>query len=60
MCTWPTERAALMTWLPRFFYGFVEHTERVSPICLMHFECHRYSVRLTRAPRDGLPALSAR
>ena len=26
------------------FDGFVEHTKRVSPICLLHFERNRYSV----------------
>ena len=34
---WVEERAALMP-VPRPFDGFVEHTKRVSPTCLVHFE----------------------
>ena len=30
--------------LGRPFDGFVEHTKRVSPTCLVHFERNRYSV----------------
>jgi hypothetical protein len=30
--------------LPPPFDGFVEHTKRVSPTCLLNFERHRYSV----------------
>lgn len=40
---WTEERAALMP-VPRPFDGFVEHTKRVSPTCLIHFERNRYSV----------------
>ena len=37
------ERPSLMP-LGRVFDGFVEHTKRVSPTCLMHFETNRHSV----------------
>jgi hypothetical protein len=37
------ERSFLMP-RPRSFDGFVEHTKRVSPTCLMHCERNRYSV----------------
>ncbi len=47
---WATERAALMN-LPRLFDGFVEHTKRVSPTCLVHFERNRYSVPASYANR---------
>ena len=51
---WPTcgphERPALMP-LPRPFDGFVEHTKRVSPTCLVHFERNRYSVPASYANR---------
>ncbi len=30
--------------LPRAFDGFVEHSKRVSPTCLINFERNRYSV----------------
>ena len=40
---WAQEKAALMP-MPRPFDGFVEHTKRVSPTCLVHFERNRYSV----------------
>ena len=33
------------------FDGFVEHTKRVSPICLVHFERNRYSVPASFANR---------
>ena len=44
------ERAHLMP-LPRPFDGFVEHTKRVSPTCLIHFERNRYSVPSSYANR---------
>lgn len=37
--------------LGRPFDGFVEHTKRVSPICLVHFERNRYSVPASFANR---------
>ena len=37
--------------LGRHFDGFVEHTKRVSPICLIHFERNRYSVPASFANR---------
>ena len=37
--------------LGRPFDGFVEHTKRVSPICLIHFERNRYSVPASFANR---------
>ena len=37
------ERGSLMT-PPRPFDGFIEHTKRVSPTCLIHLERNRYSV----------------
>jgi transposase len=40
---WAEERAALLP-LPTPFDGFVEHTKRVSPTCLVAFERNRYSV----------------
>ena len=44
------ELASLM--LPgRPFDGFVEHTKRVSPTCLVHFERNRYSVPASFANR---------
>ena len=36
---------------PRSFDGFVEHTKRVSPTCLVHFERNRYSVPASYANR---------
>jgi hypothetical protein len=36
---------------PRQFDGFVEHTKRVTPICLIHFERNRYSVPASFANR---------
>jgi hypothetical protein len=47
---WAAERAALMP-VPRTFDGFVEHTKRVSPTCLVHFERNRYSVPAPYANR---------
>jgi hypothetical protein len=47
---WAAERSALMA-LPRPFDGFVEHTKRVSPTCLLHFERNRYSVPASYANR---------
>jgi hypothetical protein len=44
------ERASLMP-LGRAFDGFVEHTKRVSPTCLVHFESNRYSVPASFANR---------
>jgi hypothetical protein len=35
----------------RAFDGFVEHTKRVSPTCLVHFERNRYSVPASYANR---------
>ena len=40
---WAQEQPHLMT-LPPPFDGFVEHTKRVSPTCLLNFERDRYSV----------------
>jgi len=37
--------------LGRPFDGFVEHTKRVSPLCLIHFERNRYSVPASFANR---------
>jgi transposase len=47
---WMQERAFLMA-RPRAFDGFVEHTKRVSPTCLVHFERNRYSVPASYANR---------
>ncbi len=47
---WMDERAELMP-LPRPFDGFVEHTKRVSPTCLVHVERNRYSVPASFANR---------
>ncbi len=47
---WAEERAALMA-VPLPFDGFVEHTKRVSPTCLVHFDRNRYSVPATFANR---------
>ncbi len=44
------EMASLMP-LGRPFDGFVEHTKRVSPTCLVHFERNRYSVPASFANR---------
>lgn len=40
---WEEERGTLMT-PQRPFDGFIEHTKRVSPTCLIHLERNRYSV----------------
>ena len=53
------EVASLMP-LGRPFDGFVEHTKRVSPTCLVHFERNRYSVPASFANRPGQPARSTR
>lgn len=47
---WAEERPTLMA-APTPFDGFVEHTKRVSPTCLVHFERNRYSVPATFANR---------
>ena len=47
---WLDEKSHLMR-LPRPFDGFVEHTKRVSPTCLIHFERNRYSVPAPYANR---------
>lgn len=47
---WTGERACLMQ-PARAFDGFVEHTKRVSPTCLVHFERNRYSVPASYANR---------
>jgi hypothetical protein len=47
---WAQERSFLMP-RPRPFDGFVEHTKRVSPTCLVHFERNRYSVPASYANR---------
>jgi transposase len=47
---WAQEQAFLMP-VPRPFDGFVEHTKRVSPTCLVHFERNRYSVPASYANR---------
>jgi transposase len=47
---WAEEVASLMP-LGRPFDGFVEHTKRVSPTCLVHFERNRYSVPASLANR---------
>jgi hypothetical protein len=47
---WAAERTALMP-LPPAFDGFVEHSKRVSPTCLISFERNRYSVPASFANR---------
>ena len=47
---WANERAHLMA-TPRPFDGFIEHTKRVSPTCLVHLERNRYSVPASFANR---------
>jgi len=47
---WADERAALMA-LPAMFDGFIEHSKRVSPTCLITFERNRYSVPASFANR---------
>ena len=50
--------------LGRLFDGFVEHTKRVSPTCLVHFERNRYSVPASFANRPvilaGIPRADRR
>ena len=45
-----SEVSSLMP-MGRPFDGFVEHTKRVSPTCLVHFETNRYSVPASFANR---------
>ena len=47
---WIQEQAALMP-LPCAFDGFVEHSKRVPPTCLINFERNRYSVPASFANR---------
>jgi transposase len=47
---WAREQSELMP-INRIFDGFVEHTKRVSPTCLVHFERNRYSVPASFANR---------
>ena len=47
---WEQERCTLMA-APSAFDGFVEHTKRVSPTCLVHFDRNRYSVPASFANR---------
>ena len=47
---WAEEQPVLMP-LPPAFDGFVEHTKRVSPTCLISFERNRYSVPASFANR---------
>src|SRR5690554_3558533 len=47
---WRVESQFLMA-VPRAFDGFVEHTKRVSPTCLIHLERNRYSVPASFANR---------
>ena len=47
---WADEQVALMP-LPCAFDGFVEHSKRVSPTCLINFERNRYSVPASFANR---------
>ena len=47
---WTKNALALMA-VPTPFDGFVEHTKRVSPTCLVHFDRNRYSVPATFANR---------
>ncbi|KQT54888.1 transposase [Aureimonas sp. Leaf454] len=47
---WAEEVGQLMP-TPRPFDGFVEHTKRVSPTCLVHLERNRYSVPASFANR---------
>ena len=54
---WAQERSTLMP-VPRPFDGFVEHTKRVSPTCLIHFERNRYSVPAPYANRSVSLTLS--
>jgi transposase len=47
---WQEERPHLMP-MPTPFDGFVEHTKRVTPTCLIHVERNRYSVPASFANR---------
>ena len=47
---WRQEKTLLMA-LPRPFDALVEHTKRVSPTCLIHFDRNRYSVPASYANR---------
>ena len=47
---WAEEQPALMS-VPPAFDGFVEHSKRVSPTCLISFERNRYSVPASFANR---------
>ena len=47
---WAEEAQTLMP-ASRLFDGFVEHTKRVSPTCLVHFDRNRYSVPASFANR---------
>ncbi|SDE33807.1 hypothetical protein SAMN04488239_11781 [Ruegeria marina] len=47
---WEAEKPMLMA-LPPAFDGFVEHSKRVSPTCLVTFERNRYSVPASFANR---------
>jgi len=47
---WKAEQPTLMA-LPPAFDGFVEHSKRVSPTCLITFERNRYSVPASFANR---------
>ena len=47
---WAEEQPALMP-VPSAFDGFVEHSKRVSPTCLISFERNRYSVPASFANR---------
>ncbi|MFC4217261.1 IS21 family transposase [Pseudophaeobacter arcticus] len=47
---WDAERPMLMA-LPPAFDGFIEHSKRVSPTCLITFERNRYSVPASFANR---------
>ena len=47
---WAKEKPSLMA-LPPPFDGFVEHSKRVSPTCLIHLERNRYSVPASFANR---------
>ena len=49
---WADEVRHLMA-APRPFDGFVEHTKRVSPTCLVHLERNRYSVPASFANQSG-------
>jgi transposase len=55
---WREEQPHLMP-VPRPFDGFVEHTKRVSPTCLVHVERNRYSVPASFANRPASVRLYA-